>query len=547
MRRAMHAVLLMALVVSLTPTTGQAEDFAHPRFREWWTTTDAVVAQGEVYRAWVWGPEARGGGRQEPYAEAPGGQRLVQYFDKGRMELTHPDGPLTSGLLASQLLTGMVQVGDSRFEARPAPELSIVGDPDDIIAPTYVTFGRVLARPPQDFNTPIVEVVSRDGSIAIEGTYARYDARADMLIPETGHRVANVFRAYFEGSPLPASGEVQAAPFSPWHAVTGLPISEAYWTRARVGSIVRDVLVQAFERRVLSYTPSNPEGFKVEMGNIGLHYLRWLESGVQRPPTAPEIACPRVAPPAVRRDRLERLTLIETGLHDVGGRRFMTGTVRNDGDTTSAASVILEQVDSSGRVIRRVSGFTDRDIWPFGQLASFRVELPSDASTQGWRVIPRRNSRATGGMAGGFAIERLEGEVGGQGIGQARGQLTYAGDTPFIVPVVVRVHALDDCGNVVALGVAPISGGPIQPGSVTGFSTLLLHAEGATRLRAVVEARVGTALHIADDALRVYHGALYPAPVAPIVAAQGCCEYMRAYTRPDGTALRSIFQIRRDE
>jgi hypothetical protein len=35
------------------------------------------------------------------------------------------------------------------------------------------------------------------------------------------------------------------------------------------------VLIQAFERRVLTYTPDNTPEFRVEMGNIGLHYKTW--------------------------------------------------------------------------------------------------------------------------------------------------------------------------------------------------------------------------------------------------------------------------------
>ena len=36
-----------------------------------------------------------------------------------------------------------------------------------------------------------------------------------------------------------------------------------------------DVLIQAFERRVLTYTPANPRAFQVEMGNVGRHYYDW--------------------------------------------------------------------------------------------------------------------------------------------------------------------------------------------------------------------------------------------------------------------------------
>lgn len=42
--------------------------------------------------------------------------------------------------------------------------------------------------------------------------------------------------------------------------------------------------MQGFERRVLTYTPSNPTAFRVEFGNIGQHYLLWRYNG--KPPTA---------------------------------------------------------------------------------------------------------------------------------------------------------------------------------------------------------------------------------------------------------------------
>ena len=35
------------------------------------------------------------------------------------------------------------------------------------------------------------------------------------------------------------------------------------------------MLVQVFERRVLSYNPANPQAFRVEMGNVGQHYFAW--------------------------------------------------------------------------------------------------------------------------------------------------------------------------------------------------------------------------------------------------------------------------------
>ena len=53
----------------------------------------------------------------------------------------------------------------------------------------------------------------------------------------------------------------------------------------RVGGVQKQVFVQAFERRVLTYTPGNPPGFAVEAGNVGLQYLRWRYGDA--PPPAP--------------------------------------------------------------------------------------------------------------------------------------------------------------------------------------------------------------------------------------------------------------------
>jgi hypothetical protein len=56
---------------------------------------------------------------------------------------------------------------------------------------------------------------------------------------------------------------------------TGLPLTEAYWVYVPVGGTWQWVLVQCFERRCLTYTPGNPDGWRVEAGNIGQHYYGW--------------------------------------------------------------------------------------------------------------------------------------------------------------------------------------------------------------------------------------------------------------------------------
>ena len=68
--------------------------------------------------------------------------------------------------------------------------------------------------------------------------------------------------------------------------------------KAKVGGKTLDVLIQAFERRVLSYTPSNPAGWQVEMGNVGRHYYEWRYQGrhpgsLSTPITATRIVVPK--------------------------------------------------------------------------------------------------------------------------------------------------------------------------------------------------------------------------------------------------------------
>src|SRR5436305_4249057 len=82
--------------------------FADPNFQQLWTRTDAPVAGGQADRSWYWGPQP-GQVRSEPYSGSPTGARLVQYFDKARMEINDPNGDrssqwfVTTGLLVAEM------------------------------------------------------------------------------------------------------------------------------------------------------------------------------------------------------------------------------------------------------------------------------------------------------------------------------------------------------------------------------------------------------------------------------------------------------------
>jgi len=43
----------------------------------------------------------------------------------------------------------------------------------------------------------------------------------------------------------------------------------------QVAGTPQRILIQAFERRVLTYNPANPAPFQVEFGNVGQQYYRW--------------------------------------------------------------------------------------------------------------------------------------------------------------------------------------------------------------------------------------------------------------------------------
>ncbi len=248
----------------------------------WWDL-DGPVYRSEVERSWLWGMDAWASG-SEDYAEASDGTRDVYYFDKARVEVSDETAELdpdllTTGLLVRDMISGMAQVGDSEFVDIGSATIPLAGDPKEFNenAPTYASLIDVatvdvdVAAVPS-FGRGIVDTISLDGHIsenASLGDLASYGS----YFPGTGHNIAAVFEGYFT-----------ALPVAWWEAV-GLPITEPYWARVKVRGEGRWVLVQAFERRLLTFTPSNALEWQVEMGNVGRHYFTW-RYGVE-PPASP--------------------------------------------------------------------------------------------------------------------------------------------------------------------------------------------------------------------------------------------------------------------
>src|SRR5205814_7466410 len=95
---------------------------------------------------------------------------------------------------------------------------------------------------------------------------------------QTHHNIPKVFWDFLNSSgPVRnAQGQVVTEQLiQPWFFASGLPISEPYWAKAKINGQVKDVMIQAYERRALTYVPTNQKGFQVEMANIGQHYFDW--------------------------------------------------------------------------------------------------------------------------------------------------------------------------------------------------------------------------------------------------------------------------------
>ena len=261
-----------------------------------WEPADQPVAEQLVGRSWLWGPEVIATGF-EPYAQASDGERLVRYYDKSRMEVTDPlddrNAPwyVTNGLLARELITGQLQTGNDSFEFRGAATVAVAGDPNDPLSPAYSDLKQLLGNTPVENGALVTATVDGAGRVSADESLGRFGVFAAEFVPETDHQIASVFWDYLNSQgPIYENGElVNGRLFDPVFFATGFPITEAYWSRVLVAGERVDVLIQCFERRCLTYTPSNAPEWQVEMANVGLHYYRWrYESNGDAPPRGGE-------------------------------------------------------------------------------------------------------------------------------------------------------------------------------------------------------------------------------------------------------------------
>lgn len=261
-----------------------------------WASDDALIARGNASRTWTWGPQIFRSGT-EPYIEAPNGQRDTWYFDKARMEITQPDADpqaawfITTGLLVRELISGNLQIGDTLIEQYQPANVPIAGDLDAPLDQTITYLDlQSLASLDNNHRVPsriadnaiVTEVVGKSGTVAQDERMLQYDVYLRAYDEVLGHNLPDVF--------------VQALSADQLLYIAGRPLTEPYWTTVPVNGAPTDVLLQAFERRVLTYTPSNPEGWQVEWGNVGRQYAQWRYGSVEAGPVLDPITALDPAP-----------------------------------------------------------------------------------------------------------------------------------------------------------------------------------------------------------------------------------------------------------
>lgn len=305
---------------------------ANEHFERVWARTDRPVAELAVSRTWMWGPDGNTGALQEPYSDSPGGFRTVQYFDKSRMEINHPNSNpdslwyVTNGLLVNELMTGRMQRGNGIYTEHPPADISIAGDviPDN--GPTYAALAQRREDAPLPDGSVVTQRVDAQGRLSDDPALAGYGVTVAfrVQVPGIDHQIAAPFWEFMNASGLVFENGalVEATLFVNPFFATGFPVTEPMWVSVILEGDPTDVLLQCFERRCLTFTPSNDEGWQVENGNVGHHYYIWRYEILPADPTAtigPTATATSTSTPAATSTASPTATTAPAAGYDVAG------------------------------------------------------------------------------------------------------------------------------------------------------------------------------------------------------------------------------------
>lgn len=299
------AMLTAALVLGPSLTMAQKDPVEVTAFTEVWQRADYPVAKGVAKRSWLWGPEAREN-VAEPLAESPNGMRQVRYYDKSRMEMNDPNGDpkspwfVTNGLLVVEMISGHMQTGVSTFEPRQPAAVTVAGDVKTSgasnTAPTYATLGKVATIDPSQHRSQprigqdVRESLSADGTVGnITPTSVGRLPKLQLFESVTGHNIPDVFWSFMnQRGMVYENGQYREGQLFNWLYAMGYPLTEPYWITIEIAGKKLPVMMQAFQRRILTYNPANAQEWRVEMGNVGMQYHDW-RYGTNSPQPQPTV------------------------------------------------------------------------------------------------------------------------------------------------------------------------------------------------------------------------------------------------------------------
>lgn len=217
--------LASALALALLPAgQGRADPQVDERFQEYYRQYDGMRVLGYPLTELV------------EVAGYP-----AQYFEKGRLE-DHRGEPVAAGWA---LMYG-----------RLAAEL-IEQDAAASVSGTSLSYADLRhAADPLYRHAPPNSL--RGGTApAHDGVFVPYDSQ---LRPAPGYYIAPFFWAYINRPELFPGG---------WLHDVGLPLADVQQATALKQGELRTIIIQAFERAILTYDAHNPAGWQVERANIG--------------------------------------------------------------------------------------------------------------------------------------------------------------------------------------------------------------------------------------------------------------------------------------
>jgi len=171
----------------------------------------------------------------------------AQYFEKGRIEDHRADRPGPNWIFMYGRLT-------AELIERNAP---------GSVSATTVTYADLRRYHDPSYRNPAPPKFA-GGVVAVhDGMFVPYDPQ---LRPSPGYVVAPYFWAYINRGDLFPGG---------WLHDVGLPVTEPMAAVVDKGPDKgRQIVVQAFQRTILTYDPLNPDGWQVERANVGTDYAR---------------------------------------------------------------------------------------------------------------------------------------------------------------------------------------------------------------------------------------------------------------------------------